>query len=89
MKSSQYSPHYQKLRSWLKEQRRRSGYSQREVSEILQRHHSFPGKMEQQRKKIELIEFIKYCQVIGADPHEGIDLLIQVLSEETTELQSF
>lgn len=38
--------------------------------------------MEQDRKKIELVEFVKYCQAIGADPHEGLDIIIQSLSEQ-------
>lgn len=82
MKSSPYSPHYEKLQTWLKEQRGKSGYSQREVSEIMNRHHSIVGKIEQSRKKIELVEFIKYCQVLGADPYEGLAVLIQALQEE-------
>lgn len=82
MKSSPYSPHYEKLQAWLKEQRRKSGYSQREASEILNRHHSIVGKIEQCRKKIELLEFVKYCEVLGADPQEGLALLIQSLREE-------
>lgn len=82
MKSYPYSPHYEKLQSWLKEQRGKSGYSQREVSEIMNRHHSIVGKIEQRRKKIELVEFIKYCQVLGADPYEGLSILMQSLQEE-------
>ena len=38
--------------------------------------------MEQDRKKIELVEFIKYCQAIGADPHEGLEIIIQSISEQ-------
>lgn len=82
MKSSPYSPHYEKLQTWLKEQRGKTGYSQREVSEILNRHHSIVGKIEQRRKKIELVEFVKYCQVLGADPYEGLAILIESLQED-------
>lgn len=82
MKYSTYSLHYEKLQSWLKEQRGKSGYSQREVSEIMHRHHSIVGKIEQRRKKIELLEFVKYCQVLGADPHEGLTVLMRSLEEE-------
>ncbi|AJQ92290.1 hypothetical Protein YC6258_00238 [Gynuella sunshinyii YC6258] len=41
------------------------------------RHHSVIGKMEQDRRKIEMLEFIAYCQVVGVDPHEGLEILIQ------------
>jgi transcriptional regulator with XRE-family HTH domain len=82
MKSSPYSPHYKNLRSWLKEQRLKRGYSQRDVSDLMNRHHSVVGKMEQDRRKIEILEFIRYCQVIGVDPHEGVEVLIQSISQE-------
>ena len=50
--------------------------SLRAVSEELGRHHSVIGKMEQDRRKIELLEFVEYCRVIGADPHEGLDIML-------------
>jgi len=46
------------------------------------RHHSVLGKMEQDRRKIEILEFVKYCQIIGADPHEGLDILISSLKSD-------
>lgn len=79
MKPSPYSPHYEKLRSWLKQKREESGLSLRAASEVMGRHHSVLGKMEQDRRKIELSEFIEYCQVIEADPHEGMDVMIRSL----------
>lgn len=79
MKSSPYSPHYEKLRAWLKERRDESGLSLRDAADALGRHHSVLGKMEQDRRKIEILEFVRYCQVIGADPHEGLDIIIHSL----------
>jgi hypothetical protein len=76
MKPSPYTVHYENLRIWLKQQREESGLSLRAASELLGRHHSVLGKMEQDRRKIELSEFIEYCQLIGADPHEGLDIMI-------------
>ena len=45
-------------------------------------HFTSVGKMEQDRKKIELVEFIKYCQAIDADPHEGLEIIIQSIAEQ-------
>lgn len=81
MKSSPYSPHYEKLRTWLKEQRDKSGLSLRDVAEAMGRHHSVLGKMEQDRRKIEILEFVRYCQVLGVNPHEGLDVLIESLQK--------
>jgi len=44
-------------------------------------HWTSVGKLEQDRKKIELVEFVTYCQAIGADPHEGIEVIIQSMKE--------
>lgn len=83
MKSSPYSSHYEKLRTWLKHSREESGLSLRSVADAMGRHHSVLGKMEQDRRKIEVLEFVRYCQVVGADPHEGLDILIKSLEDES------
>lgn len=82
MKSSPYSSHYEKLRTWMKEQRDARGLSLRDVAEAMGRHHSVVGKMEQDRRKIEILEFVRYCQVLGVDPHEGLDVLVKSLRED-------
>ncbi len=75
MKTSVYSKQYQDLRTWLVKKREEKGLSIRAVAEKLQRHHSVIGKLEQDRRRIDIIELIEYCRVIGADPHEAIDIL--------------
>lgn len=82
MKSSPYSPHYDKLRSWMKQRREESGLSLRDVADVMGRHHSVLGKMEQDRRKIEILEFVSYCKAINADPHDAIDLLIKSLNSD-------
>lgn len=79
MKPSPYSSHYDQLRAWMKQRREESGLSLRAVAVAIDRHHSVVGKMEQDRRKIEIVEFVQYCQAIGADPHDGLDLLIKSL----------
>lgn len=82
MKSSSYSPHYEKLRAWLKQKREEKGLSLRSASQIIERHHSIVGKMEQNRRKIEVLEFLQYCDVLGADPHEGLEIMIESLKND-------
>lgn len=81
MKPSAYSPHYVKLREWLKARREEEGLSLRAVSEMLDRHHSVVGKLEQNRRRIDIVEFIEYCEVLGCDPHEGLNILIRSRSK--------
>lgn len=82
MKPSSYSIHYDKLRTWLKQKREERGLSLREASERLGRHHSIIGKMEQDRRKIELLEYLLYCEVLKADPHEGISIMLDSINNE-------
>lgn len=53
----------------------------REASLAMGRHHSVIGKMEQDRRKIEILEFVNYCLVLGADPHEGLEILMQSIDQ--------
>ncbi|MCO1336596.1 helix-turn-helix domain-containing protein [Microbulbifer sp. OS29] len=79
MKSSPYSPDVEKLRKWLKQKREEQGLSIRAAAAMLGRHHSIIGKIEQERKKIDILEFAEYCAVLNADPHEGLDILLNSL----------
>ena len=79
MRSSTYSKEYEALRAWLKSKREEKGLSLREVGELVGRHHSVIGKMEQDRRKIEVIEFVEYCEALGINPQEGIDVILKRL----------
>lgn len=87
MKTSVYSSHYDKLRVWLKTNREAKSLSLRETSHRWGKHHSILGKIEQARRKIELVEFIELCQILEADPHEGLMLLIASMNENPTRLK--
>lgn len=76
MKTSSYSPQYDRLRAWLKAAREARGLTLREAAEIVGRHHSVIGKMEQNRRRIDIIEFVGYCVALDIDPHTGIDILL-------------
>ncbi len=76
MKNSVYSPHYDKLRVWLKNQRVEKGLTLRDLSTLTGIHHSIFGKIEQGRRRIDLVEFVEYCQALDADPQEGIRIIV-------------
>ena len=82
MKTSPYSPQYDRLRAWMKQKREASGLSLRAASAKMGRHHSVLGKIEQERRKVEIMEFIQYCHVVGADPHEGLEVMIQSIRDK-------
>jgi ribosome-binding protein aMBF1 (putative translation factor) len=76
MYRSLYSNCYDSLRSWLRDKRQEKGLSIRALAEMLERHHSIVGKIEQSRRKIDVVEFVEYCRVLNVDPHEGLDVII-------------
>lgn len=88
MKTSSYSSHYEKLRSWLKQKRILSSMTLRDLAPLIGAHFTSVGKMEQDRKKIELVEFVKYCQAIDVDPHEGLEIIIQSIAEHNKQEKS-
>jgi hypothetical protein len=49
----------------------------RSLSEILGTPHSFIGKVENQERRLDVIEYVRYCQALDVDPTEGLK---QVLS---------
>lgn len=65
MKTSAYSLHYEKLRAWLKQKRALTSLTLRDLAPMIGAHFTSVGKMEQDRKKIELVEFVRYCNAIG------------------------
>jgi len=75
MRSSTYSNKYSALRAWLKSKREEKGLSLREVAELVGRHHSVIGKMEQDRRKIDVVEFVEYCEALEIDATEGIKII--------------
>lgn len=77
MRHSRNSKNYSVLRDWLKSKRVDAGYTIRSLAEKLEVSHSIVGKIEDGTRKIELFEFISYCQAVGADPHDGIDVLLK------------
>ncbi len=82
MRYSRNSNNYAALRAWLKEQRLDSGYTIRTLAEKLGVPHSIVGKIEDGSRKLEVFEFIEYCQALGVDPHAGLDILLKSMSRK-------
>jgi len=75
--ASLYSSEYNTLRLWLKNARNSSGLTIREVAERLDVHHSIIGKVESGDRKLELFEFVSYCEIVGANVEEGFKLVLK------------
>lgn len=72
MKKSIYSQQGRVLREWIKEKRVESGLTIRDLAERLKVHHSIIGKIETGERRLDVVEWIEYCDVLGADPVECV-----------------
>ncbi len=75
MQKSIYSKEYQELLTWLKKKRQAKGLSMRKLAERLECSHSFICKTEQGERRLDVIEYVRYCSALGIDPVEGINLI--------------
>lgn len=47
----------------------------RETGERIGVIHSWIGKVELGERRLDVVEYVRYCEALGADPHEGVGLL--------------
>lgn len=73
MKKSIYSDTNEIFVEWLKQAREAKGLSLRKVGEIISRHHSIIGNVETKVRRMDVAEFIVYCEELDLNPHEAID----------------
>lgn len=66
------SPQNLKLIAWLKQQRSEQGLTMRDLSERLEVPHSFVGKVEQGERRLDVVEYIQYCEALNVSPLSGI-----------------
>jgi transcriptional regulator with XRE-family HTH domain len=67
--TSIYSDSYQLLLAQLLEARKRAGLTQSKLSERLSKPQSFVSKYERGERRLDVIEFLEVCHLLGADPH--------------------
>ena len=80
MEKSIYSQDYRAALAWLRECRKESGLTMRDVGMRLGVHHSWVARIEQGDRRLDLAEFVLLCKAIGCNPHDGLTLLIQAPS---------
>ncbi len=78
MKKLIYTKESDILRKWLINKRCEENLTQRELANLLQRHHSVVDKIETGERQVKVIELIQYCKAINANPLE----IIRILSDE-------
>lgn len=57
------------MSKFLKDTRKDKGLTMRELSQKLGTPHSFIGKVENQDRRMDIAEFVLYCDGLEVDPH--------------------
>lgn len=63
------------LRCWLKAKREERGLSMRALSERFGKPHSFIQNVENGDRRLDVVEYVWYCQELQIEPYEGLALI--------------
>ncbi len=69
------SDKYQLLIAWLKEMRLEKELSMRDLAVIIDEPHQFVGKIESGERRLDVYEYVQYCQALEINPTTGIKLI--------------
>ncbi len=75
MVKSLHTPEYELFRALLVAAREKSGLTQAAVSGKLGRPQSYVAKYEGGERRLDVVEFVEVCTVLGIDPTRVIDSL--------------
>lgn len=75
MQKTIYSDEYAKLLLWLKTKRTEQNMTMRQLAERLDVHHSWIGRVELGERRLDIMEYIRICAALDADPCEGLTIL--------------
>lgn len=73
-----FDTNYRKLIGWLMAERKFKNLTQGYLADKLgYPHQSYISKIESFERKLDVAEYVKLCQVLEVNPHEGIELLLK------------
>lgn len=75
MKKTISSEEYLNLINWLSAARVSQGIGMRVLAERLDVPHSVVQKIESLERRLDVFEYVKYCNALGIDPREGLKIL--------------
>ena len=68
---------HKRMMAALVEIREKAGVSQRELARRLDRAHSYVGRIETGDRRLDLPEFIEWCELLEADPVEVFQRIVR------------
>ena len=69
------------LADWLKTAREEQGLTMRELAKKLDVAHSFVARVEQQERRLDVVEFVEYCRQLKLDPMVGLQLVVDTTNK--------
>lgn len=66
---------YQKLLAWIKEERLNRGLSVRDLALKIDEPFQFVSKIETGQRKLNIYEYVQYCESLDLDPVKGLAIL--------------
>ena len=72
MRKAITSEKYLSLLSWLKESRLEKNMTMRDLAEKIDEPHSFVGKIETAERRLDVYEYVVYCEALGINPALGL-----------------
>lgn len=70
---------YKVLREWLVQARNDKKLTQRQLAELLEVPHSWVAKVEQGERRLDVVEYLRVCRVLGANSVHGLHLVEQCM----------
>ncbi|WP_374046660.1 helix-turn-helix domain-containing protein [uncultured Pseudomonas sp.] len=67
----------QSLTRWLREARESRGLTMRELGALLGVTHSYVQKIELGERRLDVVEFVWYCEALDVAPYDGLAVIIQ------------
>lgn len=66
---------YQELINWLKAGRLDKGLTVRQLALIIDEPFQFVSKIETAQRKLNIHEYVQYCEALSLDPIEGLEII--------------
>jgi len=76
MKKSIHTDPDQALRAWLKAHRKDKHMTQRDLAKKIEEDHTWVVRVENGERRLDVVEFLRLCFILEANPHEIIDRLL-------------
>ena len=75
MKKTISTQQYFALIKWLATARKEQGLTVRQLAEIIDETHQIVSKIERCQRKLDVYEYVQYCEALNLNPEDGLRFL--------------